>query len=554
MLVSKPSTRLGLLAVFALAGVSACATWPAYRVPQGPLGTSADVVVPSSPPVSEVVANPAAAAPLSPSNATTDAPGEAPVAPTISVPGPLVAIPATQPRGDSETSGPAASTSPPAASPVAPSLAPAAPPAAPELPRSVDITPPEATAPSAESNRNELHPQKPLEVTSLNSDQSTSGQQSAGGVGPGLAIAVGKPAPPQATAATPANRPPSALAKLRARFHNLIQPSSKPASKPSKNAKSPATDPAATPHEPPPAVARVRIPLPTSDESRVVKEDVRSLHGLYPADEGQGPVATAGARNAQTGLSPVDPAVAQADNAFPHETIEKPAATAQIEQWPYGPQVAASVPKASNPPASLNEFDPIPVEEYKAAVARVNGEAPSLPAFHQTPPTPNDGLHAASASPIVAAPQPPAPAPPASDLQVVPTADASPTATPPALIRIDQAEPRPSIEEQSGSSEHVDVKERPETEQPAPVMQPTPPPTDSPSSAGSPAPVAPAVQMSAAPAQPAAAPAQPVAAPIQPAGAPTQAPAVRSPQWVGGRYGQPAWMVPYAAPAVPRGN
>jgi hypothetical protein len=326
-----------------------------------------------------------------------------------------------------------------------------------------------------------------------------------------------------------------------------MQPSSKPASKPSKDGKSPATGPAATPHEPPPAVARVRIPLPTSDESRLVKEDVRSLHGLYPADEGQGPVATAGARNAQTGLSPVDPALARADSDFPHETNEKPAATAQIEQWPYGSQVVASVPKASNPPASLNEFDPIPVEEYKAAVSRVNGEAPALPAFHQTPPTANDMLHAPSASPIVAAPQPPPPAPPASELQVVPTVDASPTATPPALIRIDQAEPRPGNEEQSGSSEHLDVTERPEPEQPAPVTQPTPPPTDSPSSAGSPAPVAPAVQMSAAPAQTAAATAQPAAAPAQ-------APAVRSPQWVGGRYGQPAWMVPYAAPAVPRGN
>jgi hypothetical protein len=232
----------------------------------------------------------------------------------------------------------------------------------------------------------------------------------------------------------------------------------------------------------------------------------------------------------------------------------KPAVAGQIEQWPYSPQAVASAPKASSAPAPANEFDPIPVDEYQATVARVNGHANSLPAFHASQPTANDALHA-SASPAAPVPPPAASTPPTTEQQVVPTVDAKPTVNEPALMRIDQAQPPGSAEEQGVSSARVDSQERPAPEQPPQLAQPSPPQTDATPSAGSSTPIAPAVQTSAAlPVQ--AAPAPPVQTPVQTAvQTPVQTPVVRSPQWIGGRYGQPAWMAPYASPAaVPSGN
>jgi hypothetical protein len=263
------------------------------------------------------------------------------------------------------------------------------------------------------------------------------------------------------------------------------------------------------------------------------------LHGLYPGEEGPGPVSTADARGPQAVAPTAASTTAQENGFLPNETIEKSAATEQIEQWPYGPQAAANVPKASNGAAPASDFDPIPVEEYQAAVASVNGGTTSVPAFHQTPQTPNDGLHAANVSqptevvpltaPLVAQPIPAPPESPAIEPHGVPTVDAPPAQNAPPLTQIEQAESPKSVQEPSGSSQRVGLQEPAEPERSpqgavsAPQMLATPAP-----------------QMSAAPTL------------LRAVQRPTQVPVVRSPQWVGGRYGQPVWMaVPYATQAIP---
>jgi hypothetical protein len=317
----------------------------------------------------------------------------------------------------------------------------------------------------------------------------------------------------------------------------LTHSSAKPASKPSKAAKShDSTKPA--PDQPQP-VAGVRISLPMSDPSHVAKDDPRTLHGLYPGEEGPGPVSTADVRGPQA-VAPTAASTTSQENGFlPNEMIEKSAATEQIEQWPYGPQSAANVPKASNgaPPAS--DFDPIPVEEYQAAVARTKDNVTSVPAFHQGPQAPNDGLHAANALPpteVVPSTAPlaaqPIPAPsesPAIEPRGEPTVDAPPSQNAPPLMQIEQAESPKSVQEPSGSSQRVGLQE-PAEPQPSPqaaLRAPQMPSTPQP-------------QLSAAPTW------------LPAEQRPPRMPAVRSPQWVGGRYGQPVWMaVPYATQAVP---
>ena len=121
-------------------------------------------------------------------------PGDAPIAPTISVPGPLVVIPAAPAprRFGIERAGNEHVNAGHAGRCTGPRT-----PSSPEPPRSTDITPPEATGASSESNRDQLRPQKPLDVTSLDSDPSGPGQQAAGGVGPGQTAPAANPAAPR---------------------------------------------------------------------------------------------------------------------------------------------------------------------------------------------------------------------------------------------------------------------------------------------------------------------------------------------------------------------
>ena len=493
MPVSKQLARLGPLGLFALFGLSACATWSGYRTPQGTCGASTEAVVTSSPPVSNIAANPPAAAPAPPAETSAGS--------TLSVPGPVGGVPPAQSGTDSGVTGPAEGS----AASGAPPAVPPAPPAAPEAPpRSAESMPAGPATPAAGSNQDELHPQKPLDATASAAGAPVSGQQAATDSAPLQTIPSVASATVQVNAAPPANHPAGALAKLRARFHSLIQPSSKPAPTASKNAKSPG--PVVTSHNPPPqVVASVQIPLPMSDQNRVAQEDSRAAQGPSPIAEGRSPVATAGARDSQAGPQSANAADFQTRRIPLDETHEKSASTEQIEQWPFGRQAATGAANVSSSPLTANEFDPIPVDEYKAAVAKANGDGSSLPAFQQPSPTQTDGIHAT-------APQTVATVPADDELRVVPTADvpvAGNRQVPMTLDAQDRTEPTQTM--------------------------PTPAQSDSATAPRLTGLVTPAGQVSAA-------------GGTQPATASAPARVVRPPQWIGGRYGQPAWMVPYVAP------
>ena len=345
---------------------------PATRAPQGPHSASSEVVVTSSPPVASVAADAEAAAPTTP-------PGDEAGSPTISVPGPLVVIPTVQPQRDSTAAASAPVAQVAASSAESATAPPPAPPITPESPRTTDVTPPEAAAPAAESNHDQLHPQKPLDLTAANVEESSSEKPSDAGAGPSQPLPAANTVVPQVAATSPANHPPGALAKLRARFHKLIQPS-KPASKPTKDVK--ASETAADSHNSPQTAVRIGILLPTSDESRIAKEDSQNPVSPTAARESQGSAEMAGSST---------------EGVPPNETLAKPPATGQIEQWPFSPQMAAKSPKASSSPAAASDFDPIPVDEYRATVAKVNDNSGALPAFHQTPAAAKPDLHATSA-------------------------------------------------------------------------------------------------------------------------------------------------------------
>ena len=334
------------------------------------------------------------------------------------------------------------------------------------------------------------------------------------------------------------------LAKLRARFHKLIQPSPKPAAKTSKSQKS--ANSATTASNSPQLVERIRIPLPTSDESHVAKDDSWTVHSLYPADDIQGPLPTGSARESDI-VAPAGTLRSPANDVLPRESSTQSIAGDQIEQWPYRPQAAAEVPKLPNPAPPADEFDSIPVAEYQAAVAKANGSQP-LPSFHEQPSAngmpetagPSTGKATVTASPD-GVPQP------------FPAVGTGQSASRPALIKIEQTDP--PLPGATQSSPVLRPPQQPsEPEQPVGGPVPAPPAESLPASASSvpstgttdsgattvpPAAPATAVQMSAT---------VPAAAAIAPA------PPLRSPQWVGGRYGQPAWMFPYASPAGRGGN
>ena len=319
----------------------------------------------------------------------------------------------------------------------------------------------------------------------------------------------------QGTQPAQANTPLSPLAKLKARFHNLVQPAPKPPLKPQNSGQT--IEAVVTPRDASAPAVAVRIPLPTSDETAVARESSPTLHGLYPADESTVAVAMPGASGLQAGLMPAGPI--QTASAVPTNGSPNSAAPGQIEQWPYSPQAAITVSTVSHAPATANDFDPMPVEEYRAAVAKAAGSANSLPSFAQAA---SDSKAAESQSVTSANP--------ASGLHVVPMAQVPSAETRPALIPIDQAESHASVGPQATPSAPTDSQERGQSQVQAPFIPPAPAAADSATPASSTEGLAPAVQMSGT-ASP-----QPVP--------------VRSPQWIGGRYGQPAWMsAPAASPA-----
>ena len=266
---------------------------------------------------------------------------------------------------------------------------------------------PEAARPAAsESNRDQLQPQKPLEVTAPNSVQTGSeprrspARQAARGPssGPGSPRCQRSRRPGRHDA-TSTRQPtdPAACAEVEGRFHKLSQPSAKPAAKPSrKTPRRPAgPDPAAQSR----LAATSDCPHSTpdvTDETRVAKQDAGSIRTVSIGVENP-PVPV---RQPAPGC-PTDRGVRGSSHehkwsvAAAHETARRSRrATGQIEQWPFSPQMAAKSPKASSSPAAASDFDPIPVDEYRATVAKVNDNSRALPAFHQTPAAAKPDLHA----------------------------------------------------------------------------------------------------------------------------------------------------------------
>jgi hypothetical protein len=475
MSFSKQLTQLGLLGSFTLVGLSACTTCPGYRAPQG-LCEPSQTVVTASPPVTE-----AAPSTLSTTPPVAPPPDETSAGSTLSVPGPVGQAPTT--GADSGTSKPSDFVAPPPA--------PAAVPPAPEPPNRVGGSSAGITTPAAESNADQPRTQKPLDVLSI--PDPAEGQT-------------------QAAAAPPADHPIGPLARLRARFHDLIQPPPKTAAKSSNAAK--ATGPAATPQASPQVVASVRLPLPVSDSNRVVQEDSRAAHTILPETDGQIAVTPNGVRAVQTAQAPADAAGLQVDEAA-QRGGGKTVATQEIEQWPFGPQAAVQSTNVPNR-TPTDDFDPIPVDEYKAAIVRAN-DATSLPTFNRTPPS--ESRQATTVPSNAPVSQPMAAAQNTSELQVVPRAVAPLQERP---MPVPQGNPAAQVDAPSISTSQQAVSST------GPLPQTVPA-----AAAGAAGAVAPAIEISPAPS------AEQVA--------PTSVRPARPAQWIGGRYGQPAWMVPYMA-------
>jgi hypothetical protein len=505
MLLFKPSTRLGFLGAYALVGLAGCAIWPTSRVPAGLHGAAPEVVVTPAP------ASPAP----NPQNPVIGPSVDGPSAATNSANGPVIAPPA--PPAAESTTGPATVPPSPATAFTAP---PQAPPMAPEIvPGSISPVPPE-TAPAAESNGNQNQPQRPLNAPSPSLipgdvNQSASGQPSVSVSGQLQVTPPAASAPSPGAQSAPANQPPSALAKLKARFHHLVQPTPKPPLKPLNSDK--AAEPVVTPRDPSPPAVAIRIPLPRSDEGAVARDSSPTLHGLYPADESPVAVATPTVRAMQPSVMPAAPI--QTASAAPTNESPTSATPGQIEQWPYSPQAATRVSTASHASAPANDFDSMPVEEYRTAVAKATGDANSLPSFDQAA---TDSKAPESQSVTTANP--------ASELHVVPKAQGPSAEGRPALIPIDQAESHASVGPRATPNAPADLQERSQSQALAPDVPPAPAAANSATPASTTEGLAPAVQMSGT--------------------APTPAVPGRSPLWIGGRYGQPAWMsAPAASPA-----
>jgi hypothetical protein len=498
MVFWKPSRRLGFLGGVALVGLAGCAVWPTSRVPAVPQGAAAEVVATPAPAVAEPAPSPQPGS----AEPSVDAPG----APSISAPGPVVAPPAP----------PADSSKDPIATPPAPgttsAVPPLAPPAQPEAGPISGSPSPAETGPAAESNHDQLGPQRPLDLSSPGSNpadlnQSNSGQPSTGVTAP-LPVPPAPAGSSQPSEGSKSDKPLSPLARLKARFHRLVQPAPKPPQKPIN------TDKPAETVVAPPAVT-VRIPLPTSNETQIAQQSSPTVHGLYPADEDSASTMPSGP-GPQPGVVPAGQA--QAAGTTPAGARSASAAPGEIEQWPYSPQSAVKTAESSHTPAPSSDFDPMPVEEYRAALAKATGDSNPLPAFQQKSANSN-----ASASPAVAATT-------TAQLHDVPKVQGPASESRPTLIPIDQAESHAAVGPQSTLPEPLDSQARDQSQQGPPQIPPAPPSAPAPATpVGSTEGVTPAVQMSAT--------------------APAQVVPVRSPQWIGGRYGQPAWMsVPAASP------
>jgi hypothetical protein len=353
---SKPFRRLFALGFVSVAGLTGCATAPAYR----------PVVTSPAPPHPVATATPAASgAPVAAGPATgppiSDAPASAAPAPPADSPA-RVTTPPTPPQStsDSGVNG-APALDLPSTNGVQPYL---------NAPMGVLQTPlPTPPAPitvPSETDPPQAAPQVPADggasgqsAVSVNIDA-----ESGRGVRPDASTQ--KPADKKRKPAKPADPPLSPLARLRNRFHSLTRPS-KPAPK--------KEDPATTTHSTH-LVTGSRVPLPTADVA--LKVQTPPIHGLYASDDAEN--ARPGAPSVATVpvQAPTQPSGENSQASTAVVAATQPVTKSGIEEWPNA--APAATPRSSGATSEpSDDFTAIPDEEYRATVAKIQGASEPTP-------------------------------------------------------------------------------------------------------------------------------------------------------------------------------
>jgi hypothetical protein len=359
---ARPLRRLLPVGVLTAAGLAGCATAPPYR----PVMTSQSPTRPV---------------------ATADS--------AASVPPPASA-PVTANAGPAANGNPAANSSPVAnGSPVAPAPPDAPPSSSPTPPPPVDLgqSPGVLPNPPGASGQTDLNLNAPMGVlqTPLASPPPSAAPTENAPPPPGTsAPASPLAAPPQvgvsvnigagngaAAAPAPTQKPsaknpptpiapPSPLARLRKRFHDLTHPS-KPAPKKEGDTLSASVTPGTKTTT---AITSDRFPLPTTNVGVALKVEMPPMHPLYVSDDvPRAQSVTGSVQTAQ--VEPLSPPANELPPIPPASTSVAAGAapSAGIEQWPLGPGVTAG-PVAATADSS-EDFTAIPEEEYRAAVAKL---------------------------------------------------------------------------------------------------------------------------------------------------------------------------------------
>jgi len=492
--------RLVPLGTLAAVGLSACATLSPHRAACPPQVASTPAVVPG---------------PAAPDSSASADVGPPPAPPAPPIPG---KIPGLNPPGlrandsygatppQSPSPGPSTDTNWGDVPPQRPSEVPSrlgqhmSPPdseASPDAPPRFDAPPRLEIPPSPPSpDSNDAHPGNDVSPPSGGPKASDADQSST----------------------TPADKSLTPLARLKKRIYDLTHRPAKPATDSGKDSNAPPADPSRPP-DAPPAVSRDRRALPSADPDVFVKADRRPTQSLFLPTEGQAapsPVVV------EPGAAPILAGEVRAKFA---------PSNAVIEDWPYGP--TATSKHASESAEVIADFNPIPVEEYQAAVSKLVDDITKVEDFVGSQNTNSESFTPTAASPAPSDATPSAISPiPAGSVPVesVKTQMATPMRT-----------VAPASSEPSGSNA-FDVP---------PQVEPQPSLSESPPTAT----LAPNVPATATPQfviPQVAAP--PIATPqsiIAPAALPPVSPtavhtSAAAPSPVGGRYGQPAWL--WAAP------
>lgn len=501
MPLRKPWMRLVPLGTLAAVGLSACASLSPHRTTCPPQVASTPAVVPG---------------PAAPDSSATADVGPPPAPPAPPVPGKVPGL-------------------------NAPGLNPN---------ESFGATPPQSPSPSpsADTNRDDFPPQRPSDVPSRLGQHMSPPDSEASPDAPSrfdapprLEIPPSPPSPelndshpgndvsppsgsPKSSDAdqgstTPADKPTTPLARLKKRIYDLTHRPAKPATDPAKDANAPPADPSRPP-DAPPAVGQNRRALPSADPDVFVRADSRPRQSLFLPTEGQAaPVPVV----VETPMAPILPGEVRAKFA---------PSSAAIEDWPYGP--TATSQHVSESAEVIADFNPIPVEEYQAAVSKLVDDITKVEDFVGSQNTNSDGLAPTAAAPASTDPNPSAISP-----------------VPAGTVPIESVKTHMTSPVQAGattSSEslgHNSFEVPPQVE-PQPTLSEMPPSETLPPSV--PATASPQFVIPQVAVPPVATPQAIIAPTSLPPVPPTavHTPAAVAPSPVGGRYGQPAWM--WAAP------